>query len=194
MIMGRGFFISHPEVVVDAAVPVPKWHLSDHGISRMRTFAASLEVADLSAVWASPETKAIEAAGILAAHFGLPVHVHNRLHENDRSATGFLAPPEFESVANAFFAHPHENVRGWEKAIDAQRRVSDAVSEIIRSWTEGNIALVAHGGVGTLLLCQFLGVPIDRALDQPFQGHYWVFDIASRRVLEQWKPLAPRIS
>lgn len=30
------------------------------------------------------------------------------MHENDRSATGFLPPPEFEAVANQFFANPHK--------------------------------------------------------------------------------------
>jgi broad specificity phosphatase PhoE len=97
------FFVSHPEVVVDAHVPVPQWSLSPRGIERMRAFAASQDVQSLTAVWSSHETKAIEAAGLLAARFGLPVHVHPGLHENDRSATGFLPPPEFEQVADAFF-------------------------------------------------------------------------------------------
>jgi hypothetical protein len=34
------------------------------------------------------------------------------MHENDRSATGFLPPPEFEAVADAFFVRPLESVRG----------------------------------------------------------------------------------
>ena len=56
----------------------------------------------------------------------------------------------------------------------------------------GDIGFVAHGGVGTLLLCQYLGVPISRSLDQPFQGHYWVFDTGTREVIETWRPIAPR--
>lgn len=190
--MSTVFFVTHPEVVVDAGTPVPRWHLSDQGIRRMRAFAASREVSGLSAVWASGETKAIEAAGILAARFGLPVSVHPDLHENDRSATGFLPPPEFEAVADAFFLRPEESVRGWERAIDAQARVARAVDEILERPTAGDLALVAHGGVGTLLLCQYLNQPISRALDQPFQGHYWAFDAATRRVLHPWQSIAPR--
>ena len=39
--MGSVFFITHPEVVIDPAVPVPRWHLSDRGIARMRTLGRS---------------------------------------------------------------------------------------------------------------------------------------------------------
>jgi broad specificity phosphatase PhoE len=149
-------------------------------------------VQHVTAIWASHETKAIEAAGILAGRLGLPVHLHPGLHENDRSATGFLPPPDFERVADDFFAYPTRSVQGWERAIDAQVRVAAAVDDILSSLADGDTAIVAHGGVGTLLLCRFLGSPIDRRYDQPFQGHYWAFDTLTRRVLHPWKPIAPR--
>ncbi len=190
--MGIAYFITHPEVVVDAAVAVPRWHLSDRGIQRMRTFAASPQMRGLTQVWASTETKAIEAAGLLAGRFSLPVSVHPGLNENDRSATGFLPPPEFEAVADAFFATPHASVRGWERAVDAQARVANAIDEILSRPHTGNVAFVAHGGVGTLLLCKYLEAPISREADQPFQGHYWAFEIDTRGVLHPWHPVAPR--
>ena len=97
-------FVTHPEVEIDPAVPVPRWRLSDRGVARMRAFVASDVVAGVSAVWASTETKAIEAAGLLAARHGLPVQVREDLGENDRSATGFVPPDPFERLADAFFA------------------------------------------------------------------------------------------
>jgi broad specificity phosphatase PhoE len=186
------YFITHPEVVVDPNTPVPQWHLSDKGVHRMRVFACMPDLGKFSAVWASNETKAIEAAGILAGHFGLPVNVHHELYENDRSATGFLPPPEFERVAYAFFAKPEESVRGWERAVDAQARVSAAVDDILQGFSGEAIAFVAHGGVGTLLLCKYLGIPVDRIADQPFQGHFWTFEAETRRVIHPWRPIAPR--
>ncbi len=90
------YFITHPEVVVDARTPVERWHLSASGIERMRTFSRLPKLAGLRAIWSSTETKAIEAAGILAAVWGLGVSVSQALGENDRSATGFLPPAEFE--------------------------------------------------------------------------------------------------
>lgn len=188
----RALFITHPNVQIDKDLAVPRWRLSDHGIARMRAFVASPSVSNVTEVWASTEAKAIEAAGLLAARFGLPVHVHAGLSENDRSATGFLPPAEFEAVADAFFAAPFESIRGWETAMTAQLRVAEAVNAILSARSRsGDLAIVAHGAVGTLLLCQYLGVPISRTKDQPFQGHYWSFDPATREVLHEWKPIAP---
>lgn len=186
------FFITHPEVVVDPGRLVPRWHLSDKGIARMKVFAASPEMQAVTAVWSSDETKAIEAAGILAATLGLPSRIHADLHENDRSATGFLPPAEFEDLANQFFASPSVSVRGWERAIDAQQRVRTTFEAIIAEEPTGDIAILAHGGVGTLLLCHLLGEPITRAHDQPFQGHYWTYATETRWLVHPWRSIAPR--
>lgn len=186
-------FITHPEVEVAPSTPVPRWRLSDRGIARMRSFVASDVVAGVTEVWASTETKAIEAAGLLAARLGLPMQVHAGLGENDRSATGFLPPPEFERTADEFFARPEDSVRGWETASAAQARVRDAMASIIDGRDlQGDVAIVAHGGVGALLMCSLLGAPISRTRDQPFQGCYWAFDPRSRQVLQGWTPIAAR--
>ncbi|MCV9910398.1 phosphoglycerate mutase family protein [Brucella sp. HL-2] len=191
--MSKVFFITHPEVVVDANRPVPRWYLSEKGIERMRIFAASAGMHAVKSVWASDETKAIEAAGILAGAHGLPINVLHDLHENDRSATGFLPPAEFEQVANQFFERPNESVRGWERAADAQNRVRSAFEAIVAATevTE-DIAIVGHGGVGTLLLCHLIGIPINRDYDQPFQGHFWTYALETKILLHQWRPIAPR--
>jgi broad specificity phosphatase PhoE len=188
--MPTAFLITHPEVVVDPTVPVPRWHLSDRGIARMRAFAASPLLGLVSAIWSSGETKAIEAAGILAGGLLLPVRIDADLHENDRSATGFLPPPEFERTADAFFANPTESVRGWERAADAQARIVQAVARVIAASPQGDVAIVAHGGVGALLLCSLLQVPISRAYDQRAQGNFLSFDIGSRRVIDRWIPIS----
>lgn len=186
-------FITHPEVVVDPATPVPNWRLSARGIARMRAFAASPAVAHVTAVWASPETKATEAAGLLAARRRLAVQVHASLGENDRRATGFLPPDDFERAADAFFAKPLDSVRGWETARAAQARVAQAVSDILcgAAPPDGDVAVVSHGAVGALLLSQLLGAPISRAYDQPSQGHYWRFDPLTATVVHGWRSIAP---
>lgn len=184
-------FITHPEVVIDPPTPVPRWHLSDVGIARMRAFAKSGPMRGVASVWASTETKAIEGAGVLAAAHGLPVSVHKGLDENDRSATGFLPHDEFQAVADAFFASPHESVRGWERAIDAQRRVATAFEEIVSGPVHGDIAIVAHGGIGTLLYCHIAGIAISRRYDQPSQGHYWSCTLPARKLLHAWKLIDP---
>jgi broad specificity phosphatase PhoE len=187
-------FITHPDVVVDPETPVPCWRLSDTGVARMQAFVASPVVDSVAEVWSSTETKAIVAAGLLAARFGLPIRLHSGLCENDRSATGYLPPDVFETVADAFFEQPFASAHGWETAVAAQARINKAVSEILagRDKAGGDVAVVAHGAVGTLLLCRLLGEPIARKRDQPFQGHYWRFEPARRRIMHGWRPIAPR--
>ncbi|MDO8422845.1 MAG: histidine phosphatase family protein [Parvibaculum sp.] len=190
--MSTIYFITHPEVIVDPALPVPEWHLSDNGVARMTRFAASDAMRGVKFIWSSAETKAIEAAEILGRRHELDISAIQALHENDRSATGFLPPAEFEQVADAFFAQPHESVRGWERAIDAQTRVRGVFEGIASNDLPGDIAIVAHGAVGTLLLCHLSALPISRTYDQPFQGHYWAWSKATQTVLHGWREIAPR--
>jgi broad specificity phosphatase PhoE len=164
-------FITHPEVVIDPAVPVPQWPLSQTGRRRMERFARSPAVESVQAVICSDEQKAVDGAEILAAQLGLPMTRDPELGENDRSATGYIAPPEFWEVVDAFFANPMESIRGWERAADAQGRIVAAVRRIaVHHPVAGDVAIVSHGGVGSLLLAQLTGAPDARACAQPYGG------------------------
>lgn len=88
-----------------------------------------------------------------------------------------LPKDEFERTADAFFANPEQSIRGWERAVDAQSRVIAALHASVERCPEGDIAVIAHGGVGALALCYVLGVPIDRKHDQPGGGGGNVFAI-----------------
>ncbi len=182
-------FVTHPEVIPDPGRPVTHWRLSASGIEHMRSFAETPIARGITRVCSSRETKAIEAAGLLAGALGIGIEVYADLGENDRSATGFLPPPEFEATASAFFAHPSESIRGWERAIDAQTRIRDAMRRILAHPGTGDIALVSHGAVGTLLLCHLLGEPISRSRDQPSQGHFWRASLPDLIVHHGWKPI-----
>ena len=189
--MTQLLFVTHPEVVVDPAVPVPRWHLKESGIGKLRRFAASGALAGVTAAWASTECKAIEGAGILAASLGIGVRVREDLGENDRSATGFLPPEEFERTADAFFAHPEESIRGWERAADAQARIVAALRAIAAEENGGgDILVVAHGAVGALLRGHLLESRISRRLDQPCQGCWFPVELPGWRLVTlDWQVL-----
>lgn len=168
--MTRFVYLTHPQVRVDPAVPVPEWGLSEIGAARTRAFAAQPGLAAFRRVVASTEVKAKEAAQILADALGAVVEVRGGMHENDRSATGYLPEPEFQTVADAFFANPDVSVRGWETAADAQARIVGAVQAALAAAPGVPTLFVGHGGVGTLLLCHLAGYPISRVYDQPPVG------------------------
>lgn len=187
--MGRLIFLTHPQVVVDAAIPVTQWHLSQGGRDALQYFLFENLLPVPNVIWSSEETKALETAAILSKHFNCALHVHPALGENDRSATGFLPVAEFERVADQFFAYPDVSICGWETAVDAQSRIVAAVSDILRNATRsGNeiILLAGHGATGTLLYCALAGLPISRQYDQPSQGHYWCYDYTAQQMLHGW--------
>jgi len=100
------FFITHPDVLINPAVPVPEWQLNARGLARMHAMLTRNWIPGIVHVASSTERKAVDGAVILGAHLGLPTVAHPGLDENDRSSTGYLAKPEFEAMVDAFFAHP----------------------------------------------------------------------------------------
>lgn len=169
-------YLTHPEVQIDPALPVPQWGLSDVGRERAGKALLLPWAKEIRHVISSAENKAVETAEIFAGAFGLSNRAIESLHENDRSATGFLKPREFEEVANAFFAHPDTSVRGWEKAADAQARIVDGVRQVLSSLPENEPALFCgHGAAGTLLKCHLMGIQIDRRHDQKRGGCWYRF-------------------
>lgn len=187
----KALYLTHPQVVIDPAVPTPRWGLSELGRARAEAFAARGVVPRGARIFSSAEAKALELAEVIAGAAGGGVTADPRMGENDRSATGFLPPDRFEAMADRFFAHPDQNVAGWERASDAQARIVAAVEAALRGMPEEAPAIFCgHGAVGTLLKCFVGNRPIARSEDQPAGGgNGFVFDFASRQLFTEWTPM-----
>lgn len=188
--MAKLFVVSHPEVLVDKATPITDWSLSETGRARALAFAQSNTMSNVTAIWSSTERKAVETADILAQPLGLTIATDGALGENDRSATGFLPPVEFEAAADAFFAEPEIGFRGWETAVAAQARIVRTVKSIVENHDGKDLAIVTHGAVGTLLWCHLAKQGIDRRFDQPAQGHFWCADLETLQPDFGWRAIA----
>jgi broad specificity phosphatase PhoE len=158
----------------------------------MRAFAEMLRSAGVAAVWSSAERKARDGADILSEILGITPKIDAALGENDRASTGYIAPPEFWLVVEEFFANPGVSVRGWETAINAQRRIVDAVTRIAASAVEpGPTIIVSHGGVGRLLTAHLQGVKIGQEVrpENPGGGCFFTIDRARLTVLCGWRDI-----
>lgn len=154
------------------------------GQSRVEALAGRPWLRRFRRVVSSGERKAVETAEILAAALGVTAEVWPSLHETDRTATGFLPPPEFEATADLFFRHPERSVRGWERAAGAQARIIGGVARAHAGAPHQPTIVTGHGGVGTLLWCHCAGEAIDRRHDQQGGGgNHYLFDLAERIVL-----------
>jgi len=182
------FFLTHAEVVVDPALPIESWGLSDAGRVRASGAHRVAWSPGVRRIVSSTERKAVETAAVLGAAVGVEPEQDARLGEIDRSATGYLPPEEFEPVVDAFFARPEESVRGWERAVDAQRRIVAAVRELTDA-AGADVTVVAHGAVGALLLADLRGEPVSRRLDQPGMGSVFAFEPRTWLPLSGWARL-----
>ncbi|MET0325174.1 MAG: histidine phosphatase family protein [Ilumatobacteraceae bacterium] len=176
-------------MAVDPDVDVPRWGLDAIGRARAERMVTRRWVRDIRRIISSDETKAVQTADVLAAELGIAVERRAATGEIDRSAAGFLPPAEFEAVADACFASPAASARGWERAVDAQRRIAEALADLLADDGPGDIAVVGHGGVGTLWYCHLARIPIERRWDQPGQGHVFTVDRATGRPLHHWRPI-----
>jgi len=185
------FYLSHPQVTVDPATPVPLWGLSTLGRERCLRARTSPVLRQVRAIVTSAERKAVETGSLFAEALGVIPTLHPASAENDRSATGFVPEPAFSALADRFFANPDTNIEGWERATDAQARIVAAVADALAATDPAADVLIAgHGGVGTLLYCHHAGLPIARAHDQPAGGgNVVVYDREGMRPRHGWRAM-----
>ncbi|MFD1941072.1 histidine phosphatase family protein [Paradevosia shaoguanensis] len=193
--MALTLYITHPEVVIDPAVPTPRWGLNATGRERAEIFAARKILPGDTIFFASTEQKALDLAAILAGPASENIRSRSAFDENDRSATGFLAGAAFEEAVAALFGQPEASYRGWERAIDAQARIVRAVQQVFEEVPATTpLVFCGHGCVGTLLKCHLAGRPIRLAEDQrrmgaPGGGNVLVIDRARPALVADWVPM-----
>ena len=186
--MTRILFVTHPDVVLDPAVPVPRWPLNARGRERMAAFAQAVAGEGIAAVWTSDEQKALDGGDILSTALGVPHLIDPEFGENDRSSTGYLAGPDFWEVVAAFFGKPDESVRGWETARHAQARIVVAVARVAAAHPGQTVAIVSHGGVARLLTAhlQVVAIGDEARPGNPNGGCVLVFETDGAAIERLW--------
>ena len=185
---GKIRYITHPQVVIDPLREIHKWPLNAVGRARLTSLAASGALGGTRTVISSAETKALETAALLAKTLGCSITIRDDMHENDRSATGYLPSDAFEAAADQFFALPDQSFRGWETAVAAQNRIAAAFDDALNTAAPGDVLFVGHGAVGTLLYCRLAGLPISRNYDQPQGGGaYFEMDRITKKPRSGWR-------
>ena len=184
--MGVLRYVSHPEVSVDPSTPVPRWSISDVGRERATAGSTRSWATGIDRIVSSPETKAIETAGILGAAADIEYEIRDGIGEIDRSSTGYVSHERHEELADELFARPDASAAGWERAVDASARMIRHLDDLTQPDSPGHVVIVGHGGVGTLLLCHLAGFGIARARDQPRGGCHWAWDTTDQRLLHDW--------
>jgi probable phosphoglycerate mutase len=143
---------------------VSEVELSSSGRAQAAELAMWASSAGLSAVWSSPQGRALATATACADLAGLPLQVDARLRELDFGEGEGLTAQDmrerFPEALDAYRVDPVENhLPGGEDPVEAAARFVACLRDIAGP-QEGRVLVVAHNTVIRLALCQLLGVPL----------------------------------
>ncbi len=166
--------------------------LSDNGIKQVKRLAEFLSAVGersprpipLQAVYCSDLSRAFRSAEIIAGPHGLkPVIVEGMKERNFGVWEGMSFDEIHEKWPEAFNSWAADPLSfspmEGESTIDARDRVMPAFNEIINNHKDENIAIVSHGGVIRIIICELLGIPLENIfrIEQ---------DFAALNVVEIW--------
>jgi alpha-ribazole phosphatase len=120
----------------------------------------------LASVYCSDLRRSTRSAEVLAGPFGLRPVVVPDLRERSFGIWEGMTfaeikeryPEEFESWAGNPVKYSPPN---GENTVEVSERVIRALDRIIEDHKGENLAIVAHGGVNRIILCHFLGIPLE---------------------------------
>lgn len=138
----------------------------------------------LDTVYCSDLSRAVQSAEIIAGPYGLLPKKVPALRERSFGIWEGMTfneikerfPEEFQAWAENPVSH---SPMGGESTIEVKERVVKALDEILEANIGNNVAVVAHGGVNRILICNILGIPLENIfrIEQ---------DYASVNVIEFW--------
>jgi len=120
----------------------------------------------LSAVYCSDLSRATKSAEIIAAPYGLKPVVMTELRERNFGTWEGMTFDEIKEKWPDAFSDWAENPMKFsplegESTIDARERATQAFNDIFERHKGQNIAIVSHGGIIRIMLCEFLGIPLE---------------------------------
>jgi alpha-ribazole phosphatase/probable phosphoglycerate mutase len=166
--------------------------LSDNGIRQVERLSAFLSAKvqkcksaeGMSAVHCSSLGRAVKSAEIIAEPFGLEPVVHEGLKERNFGVWEGMSFDEIsERWPGAFKSWAEDPLKfspmEGESTLEARDRVMPVFHEIAGEHKDQNIAIVCHGGITRIILCELLGIPLENI----FRVEQ---DFAALNVIEMW--------
>jgi 2,3-bisphosphoglycerate-dependent phosphoglycerate mutase len=153
--------IKHARPVVTPGVPPTTWPLSAQGREDCAALAARLRHYRPARIVSSDERKARETAQLLARHLAFASDLPSLpgLREHARTPADFFpTQAAFEAAVQALFAQPDTLVFGQETAHQAHARFTTAIEQLLTDTPAGDLLVVAHGTVLTLLAAPYTGM------------------------------------
>lgn len=134
--------------------------LNNKGIEQAQRAAARLAREPIAAVYASPLSRTMKTAEIIAAPHGLVVQPRAELLDFNYGEWQGKLPSEVDPAQYALWRSQPDRVRipGGDTLADVRARVMQLVDELSAPNDAQTIVLVSHDLIGKLLLCGVVGV------------------------------------
>jgi len=137
--------------------------LSATGRAQVNKLGKALKSEDISAIYSSPLTRALDTANAIAKYHSLPVIVMPQLRELEVGELEGLSVENLTNDFSHFLVHWNkgegsEKLPGGESLADLQER-SWAVVQHIANENKGTVVVVCHYFVIITIICSVLGLP-----------------------------------
>ncbi len=141
--------------------------LNETGLDQARQVGEHFRDIPLAAVYSSSLKRAFSTAEAIAEPKGLtPVACDEFMELNFGKWEGMhsqVIAEEYAEDWEAYFRHPGSyQIPGGESMRQVQERSYARLKEILAAHPEGDVAVVAHGGIIRVLVCTLLGMDLDR--------------------------------
>ena len=144
--------------------------VTPQGEAQLAAQAERLKGLPLAAVYSSDLTRAKKGARAIAGRHSLEAGTDPRLRE---ISAGRWEGLSYDEVAAKFPEEAEERFRdivhyrikeGGENLLDVRGRSMAAISEIVERHRGEEVAVVAHGGVNRIILCEAMGLALENLL------------------------------
>jgi alpha-ribazole phosphatase len=140
--------------------------LTDTGILQMQQVAERLRLIDINAIYASDLTRAITSSRIISRYHDVPLYFLPELREMHFGDWEGLTLAEIQEKFPEELKRRKTNLLDFqapgkgESITDFSTRITDCLKQIRAKQNGKDIAIVVHGGVNRIILCQALGLDL----------------------------------
>jgi len=151
--------------------------LSEKGVEQIKRVAeylsaevqkrGSTEAAyELSAIYTSDLSRAVKSAELIAESHGLKPIILPELRERNFGIWEGMSFDEIKEkwpdAFNSWSSNPLKfSPMGGESTIELRDRAVKAFNNIVEQHNGHNVAIVSHGGINRIMLCELLGMPLE---------------------------------
>jgi probable phosphoglycerate mutase len=140
--------------------------LTNRGVAQARALARRLAPVPLERIVCSDLLRSLQTARFLAEAKGVPLEPDSGLREIFLGSWEGLPMAQVKKNNPQAFEHRGRDLAGYrppggESFADLQSRVVPVIRDILAQAT-GPVAIVGHAGVNRVMLCHWLGLPLDR--------------------------------